>query len=96
MKKKNLLFITTDQWRAESLSQLDHPVVKTPNLDALAADGVLFENHFTQCIPSGPGRASLYTGMYMQNHRSVENGTPLDARHTNIALEFRKLVHCTG
>ena len=91
MKKKNLLFITTDQWRAESLSLVDHPVVKTPNLDALAADGVLFENTFTQCIPSGPGRASMYTGMYMQNHRSLENGTPLDARHTNIALEFRKL-----
>ncbi len=96
MKKKNLLFITTDQWRAECLSLLDHPVVKTPNLDALAADGVLFKNHFTQCIPSGPGRASLYTGMYMQNHRSVENGTPLDARHTNIALEFRKLGYASS
>jgi len=29
--------------------------------------------------------------MYLQNHRSLENGTPLDARHTNIALEFGKL-----
>ncbi len=91
MKQKNLLFITTDQWRGECLSILEHPVVKTPNLDALAADGVLFENHFAQCIPCGPSRASIFTGMYMQNHRSVENGTPLDARHTNIALEFRKL-----
>ena len=91
MKRKNLLFITTDQWRAEGLSLFDHPVVKTPNLDALAAEGVTFKNHFAQCIPCGPSRASIFTGMYMQNHRSVENGTPLDARHTNIALEFRKL-----
>ena len=91
MKQKNLLLITTDQWRGECFSLKGHPVVKTPNLDALAADGVFFENHFAQCIPCGPSRASLYTGMYMQNHRSVENGTPLDARHTNIALEFRKL-----
>ena len=91
MKEKNFLFITADQWRAECLSVLGHPTVKTPNLDALAADGVLFQNHFAQCIPCGPSRASIYTGMYLQNHRSLENGTPLDARHTNIALEFRKL-----
>lgn len=91
MKQKNLLLITTDQWRGECFSMMGHPVVKTPNLDALAADGAFFKNHFAQCIPCGPSRASLYTGMYMQNHRSVENGTPLDARHTNIALEFRKL-----
>ncbi len=91
MKKKNLLFITADQWRWECLSILNHQVVKTPNLDALAADGVLFGNHFAQCTPCGPSRASLYTGMYLQNHRSVENGVPLDGRHTNLALELRKL-----
>lgn len=91
MKEKNFLFITADQWRAECLSVLGHPTVKTPNLDALAADGVLFRNHFAQCIPCGPSRASIFTGMYLQNHRSLENGTPLDARHTNIALEFGKL-----
>jgi arylsulfatase A-like enzyme len=86
----NVLFITADQWRAECLSALGHPVVKTPNLDALAADGVLFRNHFAQCSPCGPSRASLLTGMYMMNHRSVRNGTPLDARFTNVALEARK------
>lgn len=91
MEPKNFLFITADQWRAECLSVLGHPTVKTPNLDALAADGVLFRNHYAQCIPCGPSRASIFTGMYLQNHRSLENGTPLDARHTNIALEFGKL-----
>ncbi len=91
MKPKNLLFITADQWRGECLSALNHPVVKTPNLDKLASEGLLFKNHFAQCTPCGPSRASLYTGMYLQNHRSIHNGTPLDARHTNIALEMRKL-----
>ncbi len=91
MKPKNLLFITADQWRGECLSALDHPVVRTPNLDKLASQGLLFKNHFAQCTPCGPSRASLYTGMYLQNHRSVHNGTPLDRRHTNIALEMRKL-----
>ena len=86
----NVLLITADQWRGECLSILRHPVVRTPNLDALAADGVLFRNHYAQCAPCGPSRASLLTGMYMMNHRSVRNGTPLDARFTNIALEVRK------
>lgn len=87
---KNVLFITADQWRAECLSTLGHRV-QTPNLDALAADGVLFRNHFANAVPCGPSRASLHTGMYLQNHRSGTNGTPLDARHTNWALEVRKL-----
>lgn len=86
----NILFITADQWRGECLSALDHPQVKTPNLDKLASDGVIFKNHYAQTVPCGPSRASLYTGMYLHNHRSLVNGTPLDARHTNVALEARK------
>ena len=86
----NILFITADQWRGDCLSALGHPHLKTPNLDALAADGVTFKRHYAQATPCGPSRASLYTGMYMHNHRSVLNGTPLDDRHTNVALEARK------
>ncbi|MCG8434841.1 MAG: sulfatase-like hydrolase/transferase, partial [Gammaproteobacteria bacterium] len=85
---KNILFITADQWRAECLSCLGHRV-QTPNLDALAGEGVLFRRHFANAVPCGPSRASLHTGMYLQNHRSGTNGTPLDARHTNWALELR-------
>ena len=92
----NVLLITADQWRADCLSTLGHPVLKTPHLDALAADGVLFRNHYAQCVPCGPSRASLLTGMYMMNHRSVRNGTPLDARFTNIGLEARKLGYEPG
>lgn len=83
----NVLFITADQWRAECLSVLGHPLVRTPHLDALARAGVLFRNHVANAVPCGPSRASLHTGMYLQNHRSATNGTPLDSRHTNWAKE---------
>jgi len=87
----NVLFITADQWRGDCLSALGHPVVKTPHLDALARQGVLFERHYANAAPCGPSRASLHTGLYLQNHRSGTNGTPLDARHTNWALEAARL-----
>jgi arylsulfatase A-like enzyme len=89
--KGNVLFITLDQWRGDSLSVLGHPLVRTPTLDALASRGVLFANHWANAAPCGPSRACLYTGMYLQNHRSALNGTPLDARFTNVALEARAL-----
>ena len=89
----NVLFITADQWRGDCLGALAHPCLQTPNLDRLAADGVLFSRHFCQASPCGPSRASLYTGLYMHHHRSVANGIPLDARFTNVALEARKAGH---
>lgn len=88
---RKVLFISADQWRGECLSALKHPVVKTPHLDALIADGTLFSRHFTVVAPCGPARASLQTGLYLMNHRSGRNGTPLDSRHTNVAREVRKI-----
>ncbi|HEY5106953.1 MAG TPA: alkaline phosphatase family protein [Caulobacteraceae bacterium] len=87
----NVLLITADQWRGDCLSAVGHPMVRTPNLDALAADGVLFTRHFANTAPCGPSRASLHTGLYQHNHRSVTNGAPLDARHSNWALEAARV-----
>jgi len=81
----NVLFITLDQFRGDSLSCAGHPIVQTPHLDALAAQGVRLGAHYSQAAPCSPGRASLYTGMYQMNHRVVANGTPLDDRFDNIA-----------
>ena len=64
--------------------------MRSPHLDALAAEGVLFERHFANAVPCGPSRACLHTGMYLHNHRSGTNGTPLDRRFTNWALELRR------
>ncbi|MCB1005014.1 MAG: sulfatase-like hydrolase/transferase, partial [Acidimicrobiales bacterium] len=58
--------------------------------DRLAAEGVRFARHYSQCAPCSPGRASLYTGMYQMNHRVVANGTPLDRRFDNVALVARR------
>jgi len=89
----NVLFITLDQWRADSVGCMGHATVKTPNIDRLAAEGVLFRNHYAQATPCAPSRASIHTGTYLHNHRCVLNGTPLDQRFTNWALEFQRAGH---
>ena len=93
---RNVLLITADQWRADCLSAVGHPVVRTPNLDRLAQDGVLFRRHYAQSTPCSPSRASLHTGLYQHNHRLVVNGAVLDRRHANVALEARKAGYRPG
>ncbi len=88
--RPNVLLITLDQFRADCLGAAGHPLVRTPHLDALAAAGVRFARHYSQATPCGPGRASIYTGMYQMNHRVVANGSPLDARFDNVALAARR------
>jgi len=88
-RRPNVLLVTCDQWRGDCLSAVGHPVVKTPNADALAAEGVLFRRHYGGAAPCSPARACLYTGLYQMNNRVCRNGTPLDARHGNIALSAR-------
>ena len=86
----NVLFIIADQWRGDCLSCLDHPDVRTPQLDRLAEEAFVFSSHYAQASPCSPSRACIYTGMYQKNHRVLINGSPLDSRHANLAWEARK------
>jgi arylsulfatase A-like enzyme len=73
-KKPNLLFIITDQQRFDALSIAGNQVLKTPNLDRLANQGVWFKNAYTQCAVCGPSRASILTGCTVENHGILTNG----------------------
>ena len=86
----NVLLITLDQYRGDCLSVLGHPVVQTPNLDALSREATTFARHYSQAAPCSPGRASLYTGTYQMNHRVCFNGSPLDDRFDNVARFARR------
>ena len=89
-RSKNLLFIIADQWRADSLGCAGHPVVRTPNLDRLAKEGVRFEKCFVQTAPCGPSRMCIYTGRYLCSHRSVHNKTPLIDAEDNLGRWLRE------
>jgi len=81
--RPNVVFITVDQWRGD-LASGQGGWLPTPNLDALAAEATSFAAHYCQAYPCGPARASLLTGLYAHKHRSIQNGTPLDARHRTL------------
>lgn len=89
--RKNVLFVTIDQLRADTVfgDLADH--VDMPNLRALMQEAVTFTRHYSVTNPCGPSRASLLTGQYAMNHRSIHNGTPLRFDAPNIATEARKL-----
>ncbi|MDA8587274.1 sulfatase-like hydrolase/transferase [Rhodobacteraceae bacterium] len=75
--RPNILFICTDQQRADSLGCTGAPWAVTPNLDQLASQGTLFENCYVQNPVCSPSRASLFTGKYPSNHGLYANGVPL-------------------
>jgi arylsulfatase A-like enzyme len=87
--RKNVLLIVVDQWRADFVPHLGAGFLRTPNLDRLCREGVTFRNHVTTAVPCGPARASLLTGLYLMNHRAVQNTVPLDARHMNLGRALR-------
>lgn len=62
--KPNIVFVLTDQWRAQATRYGGDPNVKTPNLDALASRSINFENAVSVCPVCTPYRASLMTGRY--------------------------------
>ena len=63
---KNILLITADQMRWDCLGCAGNEIIRTPNLDALAARGVRFRNAFTPDPICVPARASIMTGNYPQ------------------------------
>jgi arylsulfatase A-like enzyme len=93
MNTRNVLLIVVDQWRADCVPYLGTPHLRTPNLDRLCRAGVTFANHVTTTVPCGPARASLHTGLYLMNHRQVQNWIPLDARHMTLPRAARAAGH---
>lgn len=63
LSKPNVLLITTDQHRADSMGCYGHPCVQTPHLDQLACEGFRFENAYTDCPVCVPARTTIITGI---------------------------------
>jgi arylsulfatase A-like enzyme len=89
-QNRKILFVIADQFRADCIDGALAAHINLPNIQAFRKEAVTFTKHYSVTTPCGPSRASILTGKYAMNHRSVRNGTPLADGIPNIALEARK------
>src|SRR5687767_9843272 len=90
--RPNVLFMLCDDLRPQALGCYGSPHVKTPNIDRLAADGVLFKNAFCTTSLCSPSRASILSGVYAHTHGVTNNFT----EYPNSMASFPKSLHDAG
>jgi choline-sulfatase len=98
-KRLNILFITTDQQFADALScTMGRDYIQTPNIDSLAAGGMLFTKAYCANPLCVPNRTSIFTGRYPHEHGKQINSTKaIDAKEfPNIGMVLRKAGYVTG
>ena len=78
MKPKNMLVLMSDEHNPKTLGCYGHPMVQTPNLDALAAKGVRFTDAYCNSPICIPARATFATGQYINRIGFWDNGDPYE------------------
>ncbi|MDZ4860091.1 MAG: sulfatase-like hydrolase/transferase [Candidatus Hydrogenedentes bacterium] len=78
-RRPNILFIIVDQHRADCIGAYGNREVRTPHLDALAAEGVRYANSFCAYPVCTPSRYSLFSGLYVHEHGGSSNRSTLRA-----------------
>lgn len=84
LDRPNILMFITDQQRADYLGCMGHPVLRTPNVDAIAARGTVFERFHVASPVCMPNRASLMTGRMPSCHGVRHNGVALSRDETTF------------
>jgi len=92
----NVLMIVTDQQRWDGLGAAGNRVLRTPNMDRLAAEGVRCSDYFVSYPFCMPSRASYLTGRYPHAHGCWDNGVILPEETVTVAHRFAEHGYHTG
>jgi N-acetylglucosamine-6-sulfatase len=87
--RPNIVFILSDNCRADYNGFMGHPFIQTPAIDRLAQEGVAFENAFCTTAFCSPSRASFLTGTYARTHGVLNNSTPWTGKQ-KVFMEYLK------
>ena len=93
MKPRNLLFIMSDEHSKRVLGCNGHPMIRTPNLDRLAARGVRFTDAYCNSPICVPSRASFQTGRYVHDIRFWDNAIAYDGSVPSWAHRLKAAGH---
>ena len=80
-KRPNILFLLVDDQRNDTLGCAGHPIIRTPVVDSLAANGVRFSNAFVTTSICAASRASIFTGLYERTHGYTFGKPPVGVTH---------------
>lgn len=95
-RRPSILLVFADQLRGRDLGCAGNAAVRTPALDALAAEGVRADHCYATVPVCTPNRASLLTGLYATTHRTVGNDLPLAASFETIGNVAADAGYRTG
>ncbi|HJC56810.1 MAG TPA: sulfatase-like hydrolase/transferase [Candidatus Eisenbergiella intestinipullorum] len=79
--KPNFLVFVTDQHRADWLSCMGNTILRTPHIDDIAKQGVMFEQAYCNTPLCMPSRATMWTGLPSSVHSARTNGVDLDDKY---------------
>ncbi len=94
-QKPNVILIFSDQHNADVFGYQGHADVKTPNLDAMAKGGVVFNRAYCQNAISAPSRMSLFTGLYPRTIGALDNA-PLTTNVIKNAISLQAALQANG
>ncbi len=92
----NIVLIIADDMNWDDCGAYGHPAIRTPNIDRLAAEGLLFEHAYLTTNSCSPSRASILTGKYPHNTGAEQLHWPLPAGSRTMAEELQKLGYYTA
>ncbi|MBU7005046.1 MAG: sulfatase-like hydrolase/transferase, partial [Theionarchaea archaeon] len=92
----NLLFLFTDEQRADTLSAYGNDRISMPNLDALASESVVFENSYVTQPVCTPSRSTLLTGLYPHTNGCTANNIPIQPGTPCLPEMLPKGKYATG
>lgn len=95
-KRPNLLFLFTDEQRADSLAAYGNDRIEMPNLNRLAATSTVFERGYVTQPVCTPARSSIMTGLYPHTNGCIKNNIPLDYSVPTIAELLKNDSYYTG
>ncbi len=95
-EKPNVLWIMSDQLRHQALASSGNPNARTPNIDALAAEGVTCDMAVSQCPVCMPFRGGLVTGQYGHVHGLRVHGDLLRPDRRTVAHAYREAGYRTS
>jgi arylsulfatase A-like enzyme len=95
-KKPNVVFILTDEWRAQATGYAGDANARTATLDRLASEGANCTNAISGLPLCCPARASLMTGQYPLRHGVFINDVPLESKGTSFGQAFKNAGYSTG